>query len=284
MKRNLYTIAILLLVAVPDVASAQLITFQFTGTVADVSGVRLGAGPFTAGQMVSGSYTFDAAALDELPWTDVLASYRAVTSFQVSIPAAAYAASGSPATSLGFIGVVNNHDGIRDEYVVLMSAPQQTLTGTAVADLRLDSLSIVLRDRTSLALTSDALPLVPPALSNFTFGTELFIDFVGPSGTETVYVTLTSLTGASATTLLEELVGIVMQINVNSGISNSLDGKIASVMRAIDDTNEKNDVAALNAMFAFINVVEAQKGKKLTDAQADRLLEIAAAIVSALSR
>jgi hypothetical protein len=41
-------------------------------------------------------------------------------------------------------------------------------------------------------------------------------------------------------------------------------------------------VAAQNAMYAFMNAVEAQRGKKLTDTQATQLVNVAEAIIAAL--
>jgi hypothetical protein len=98
-----------------------------------------------------------------------------------------------------------------------------------------------------------------------------------------VFASLTSLTvSSSVTDLLNDLVQRVISLNVRGGISNSFDAKLAAVMSALDDSNEKNNAAAQNAMYAFMNAVEAQRGKKLTDAQATQLIAVAQAIVAAL--
>jgi hypothetical protein len=51
----------------------------------------------------------------------------------------------------------------------------------------------------------------------------------------------------------------------------------------LEDANPQNDVAAINALQAFINKVEAQRGKKISEADADALIAKAQAIVEELS-
>ena len=170
-----------------------LLTFEFTGTVSYLPD-PLGNGPLALGQAVSGSYTFDPTATDQDPSSIVVGLYESVTAFNVSIPVANYSASASAGTRRGHIEILDNEDGVRDRYVVDMSAPEQNVSGPGVAGMTLDRLAIVLRDRTTLAVSSDALPLTPPLLSDFAFGHELFIGFTGPSGTIELGATLTSLT------------------------------------------------------------------------------------------
>ena len=72
--------------------------------------------------------------------------------------------------------------------------------------------------------------------------------------------------------LISDLILQVMALNLQQGIANSLDAKLDSVLNALDDVNQNNDVAAINSLEAFINAVEAQRGVHLTDAQADQLV------------
>ena len=88
--------------------------------------------------------------------------------------------------------------------------------------------------------------------------------------------------GPSPEELLEDLAQVVLTANLQAGISNALDSKLASALAALDDSNENNDAAALNSMYAFCNSVEAQRGKKLSDMQADTLIEAANAVIVAL--
>jgi len=67
------------------------------------------------------------------------------------------------------------------------------------------------------------------------------------------------------------------------GIVSSLSGKLNAAINAIDDANPHNDAVALGAMQAFINAIEAQRGKKLTDEEADLMVSDALAIIDLLS-
>lgn len=72
--------------------------------------------------------------------------------------------------------------------------------------------------------------------------------------------------------LLTDLAADIIALNLQTGLSNSLDAKLTAVFDALTDLNENNDASALNRLNAFINEVEAQRGKKITDAQADYLI------------
>ncbi|MBC8468950.1 MAG: hypothetical protein H8D56_05715 [Planctomycetes bacterium] len=79
-----------------------------------------------------------------------------------------------------------------------------------------------------------------------------------------------------------ELIFTVAEMNLHQGIENSLDAKLDAAFNALDDMNENNDVAAINSLNAFINAVEAQRGKKITNEQADTLIAAAQAIIDML--
>ena len=81
---------------------------------------------------------------------------------------------------------------------------------------------------------------------------------------------------------LEDLASLVLEVNLQAGISNSLDSKLDTALAALDDNNENNDGAALNSMYAFCSNVEAQRDKKLTDAHASTLIEAANGIIATL--
>ncbi|MHC4423624.1 MAG: hypothetical protein ACYSWR_03000 [Planctomycetota bacterium] len=56
-----------------------------------------------------------------------------------------------------------------------------------------------------------------------------------------------------------------------------------AALRALEDENENNDIAAINTLGAFINAVEAQRGKKIPEAEADALIAAAQEIIELLS-
>lgn len=87
---------------------------------------------------------------------------------------------------------------------------------------------------------------------------------------------------------LEPVTGIVMlknlveSFNLLQGTGNSLEAKLDGVLAALQAANAGNRMDAANKLQAFIGAVEAQRGKKLTDAQADALVELASKILAGL--
>ena len=70
--------------------------------------------------------------------------------------------------------------------------------------------------------------------------------------------------------------------NLKQGIANSLDAKLQNAMEAYQAANAGNRQDVINKLMAFINAVEAQRGKELTSAQADQLIAEANRILSVL--
>ena len=84
--------------------------------------------------------------------------------------------------------------------------------------------------------------------------------------------------------LLMELTQKVIALNLQQGISNSLDAKLQAAMQAaLEDINENNDVAAINNLEAFINAIKAQRGNKIPEADADALIADVQKIIDLLS-
>lgn len=54
-------------------------------------------------------------------------------------------------------------------------------------------------------------------------------------------------------------------------------------MQLLEDNNENNDIAAINSLQAFINAVEAQYGSKISEEDANTLIDSAQQIVDMLS-
>lgn len=84
--------------------------------------------------------------------------------------------------------------------------------------------------------------------------------------------------------LIEGLIDNVMALNIQQRISHSLGAKLDAALNALDDINVNNDVAAINALDAFINAVEAQQGRKITEDDATDLIAAAQAIIDQLVR
>ena len=83
--------------------------------------------------------------------------------------------------------------------------------------------------------------------------------------------------------LIDNLDSYVDNLNPSDVTKNSLCAKLGVAMKAIRDLKKNNDVAAVNAMEAFVNQVEAQRGKKITEEDADALIAKAQAIIALLS-
>jgi hypothetical protein len=83
--------------------------------------------------------------------------------------------------------------------------------------------------------------------------------------------------------LIAGLVGDVIGLNLQTGITNSLDAKLDSVLGALEDLNANNDVAAINSLQAFINAVLAQRGNHIPEVDADALITSAQAIIDLIN-
>ena len=79
--------------------------------------------------------------------------------------------------------------------------------------------------------------------------------------------------------LLQSLVNAILALNLNQGIENGLDAKLEAAVQALEDINQNNDVAACNALQAFINAVQAQSGTKITQSDADALIDQAESVM-----
>lgn len=92
--------------------------------------------------------------------------------------------------------------------------------------------------------------------------------------------------GAYEAALLDpvELVLVLMQnvidLDLQQGIENGLVSKLEA---AIDSLNRGQDKAARNQLNAFINLVEAQRGKQISETDADALIAAALDIIELLS-
>jgi hypothetical protein len=72
-----------------------------------------------------------------------------------------------------------------------------------------------------------------------------------------------------------DLQDLVRSFGLPRGTENSLLAKLDAALRAIEDDRT---AAACGSLRAFANEVEAQRGKKITDSQADELLKMVAQI------
>jgi len=83
--------------------------------------------------------------------------------------------------------------------------------------------------------------------------------------------------------LVDALTEIVTDLDLPAGLENSLISKLDTALKGLEDVNENNDVAAINALQAFINSVAAQQGEKISEALADALIGEANQIIALLN-
>jgi len=116
-------------------------------------------------------------------------------------------------------------------------------------------------------------------------------------GTYTVVVRVTDDDGSSDITTLSVTVenpppkvmveALIEKVDDNTDISEarktSIIASLDTALKVLEDSNPKNDVAAINVLKAFIKKVEAQCGKKIPEAVADALIAKAQDIIAVLS-
>ena len=73
------------------------------------------------------------------------------------------------------------------------------------------------------------------------------------------------------------------ELNLQRGIENSLNAKLETALKRLEDNNPINDAAAVNALQAFINAVEAQRAKRIPEEDAMALIDAAQAIIAQLT-
>jgi len=85
--------------------------------------------------------------------------------------------------------------------------------------------------------------------------------------------------------LVQDLVDLVIQVNLENGISNSnLEAKLNAALNTLDDINNNNDVAAINTLVNFINAVIKQRDRgEIPSESAQELIDAAQYIIDLLT-
>jgi hypothetical protein len=113
-------------------------------------------------------------------------------------------------------------------------------------------------------------------------GDQIVLSFHGDGVGVNFTITLTA-DSVDPITAIEDLAITVIQMNLQNGIANSLDAKLDAALNVLTDVNLSNDVGACNSLAAFISAVQAQRGKKISNAQADQLIGSAQCIQTVLN-
>ena len=102
-------------------------------------------------------------------------------------------------------------------------------------------------------------------------------DNAGATASDTAVVSV-----LSASQAIQSLTQIVESFNLQQGITNALDSKLQNIQDAIDASNAGWRQDIINKLQAFINSVEAQRGNKLTSAQAETLVAMARRVLAVI--
>ena len=102
-------------------------------------------------------------------------------------------------------------------------------------------------------------------------------DIDSATATDTATVTVQAPAGA-----VRSLSALVLSYNLKQGIASSLDGKLQKVLAALEAANAGQRQDAANKLGAFIDAVEAQRGKALSNTQANELAALAGRILAVL--
>jgi len=267
-----------------DPSLAPTVTFNFEGVVDQVDEYIAGVlgGNVQAGDAFRGSFTFNTAALDERPSDPDWGEYQydnLPDQFQwnVSIGSLSWTTAELDPWNFSSVIYVMNDWGSppRDHYFV---STREVIGPSLFNAIELELLTF----ENLNALTSTDLPLSPPDIGLFETANRFFITGRGDFGPE-YYIRGHLTTLLTTRGMLAQLATLVVAINIQQGISNSLDGKIDAALAALEDVNAHNDVAAVNSLNAFINAVEAQRGNKISDSEADALIASAQAIIESLT-
>lgn len=119
--------------------------------------------------------------------------------------------------------------------------------------------------------------------SHYDHASAIAVDASGNVYVTGTYVTVKYISLESPPGAIEALITAIISLNLQQGITNSLDAKLGAALNALDDVNTNNDAAAVNTLEAFINAVEAQRGNAISDPDADGLMQAAVNIINTLN-
>jgi hypothetical protein len=83
------------------------------------------------------------------------------------------------------------------------------------------------------------------------------------------------ITASTVSDLLTDLGTATMSLDIQAGVGNALDSKFQNVLDSLDRAGQGNLIAAIRMLNAYIRSVESQRGKELTDSEADSLVSLA---------
>lgn len=170
--RGLLALSILVSALSSVPAAAAPVTFQFSGHLEEIAALDPSSpfpDPVVFGTPFTGSYTFDGLATDGVPADPNTGSYASAGppyAFNLSLAGLGFAFGAVD------IGIANDYPGPLDQYLVTYAENPSGANITGVL------LEITLQDFSGTAFSSDALPLVPPTLTDFVVRRFFFTDTI----------------------------------------------------------------------------------------------------------
>ena len=82
--------------------------------------------------------------------------------------------------------------------------------------------------------------------------------------------------------LLHDLFDAVKELDLNNGLKNSLLNRVTQAISILNDDNPNNGCATIGMLSAFINLLEAQSGKKIDELDVVELIDITEDILELL--
>ncbi len=268
-------------------SSATETEYRFEGSVTSVDPIT--GEMFSVGDKVAGTFIYDPTDKPDLDGRDNIGIYSPITldvTFSVEVN---NFTSGHPDDVLIENDVDLDFDGDPDvDTLIIRMTP---LVGPLLSGDSFEPwiFQIQLDDPTLKVFSNDALPATLPGLGEFETREGILLYRRPPTACSPcptikfTVVVLEPVSQASPEQELIKLVGTVTALNLRTGIENSLDSKLAAAINALDDLNSNNDVAAVNSIQAFINAVEAQRGKSIPEESADALIAGAQAIIEQIT-
>src|SRR5688572_17946722 len=157
LSKSSWTVFVVLLIGFLLIGTGKTqagpITFAFVGTVTNVQPGLSGA--FNLGDIMSGSYTFESTTPDTFSSSSFGAYEEAIVALSFSLSGYQGSFGGTPDNRI----VLDTRSG---QYAAFVSFAGPSINGFAPHDF-----ALFLSDRGLTALTSDALLLTPPELSEF---------------------------------------------------------------------------------------------------------------------
>lgn len=173
----------------PQQANASPITFNFGGTVGVVPASL--SGLVSAGQTISGSYTFESTTVGDTTTVPNRGIYDgALSAFSVTIGSNTWTLATPGANNFIFVDNQTTYD----SYQMTV----KSLSGPSAGSITPYIFTLQLIDTTATAFSNTALPTTAPNLANFTFANLIFIFDDGSTSPPTFAGSATSLTPTAA--------------------------------------------------------------------------------------